>query len=73
MQGQRGGYVRVSTFEQNTQRQLNQVPVDRLFTDKASGKDAQRPELELKTFYVSNIALALAAPLAAQTTRDRTA
>ena len=46
MQGQRVGYVRVSTFEQNTQRQLDQVPVDRLFTDKASGKDAQRPELE---------------------------
>lgn len=46
MQGQRIGYVRVSTFEQNTQRQLDQVPVDRIFTDKASGKDAQRPELE---------------------------
>ncbi len=46
MQGQRIGYVRVSTFEQNTQRQLEQVPVDRIFTDKASGKDAQRPELE---------------------------
>ena len=46
MQGQRVGYVRVSTFEQNTQRQLDQIPVDRIFTDKASGKDAQRPELE---------------------------
>ncbi len=47
MQGQRIGYVRVSSFEQNPQRQqLEQVPVDRIFTDKASGKDAQRPELE---------------------------
>ena len=27
-------------------RQLEQVPVDQLFTDKASGKDTQRPELE---------------------------
>lgn len=46
MNGQRIGYVRVSTFEQNTQRQLEQVPVDRVFTDKASGKDVKRPELE---------------------------
>ncbi len=46
MQGQRIGYVRVSSFEQNPQRQLERVPVDRIFTDKASGKDAQRPEFE---------------------------
>ena len=46
MKGQRIGYVRVSTLEQNTERQLEQVPVDRIFTDKASGKDTQRPELE---------------------------
>lgn len=46
MQGQRIGYIRVSTFDQNTQRQLEQVAVDRTFTDKASGKDAQRPQLE---------------------------
>jgi hypothetical protein len=39
MAGQRIGYVRVSTFEQNAQRQLDEVAVDRLFTDKASGKD----------------------------------
>ena len=46
MQGQRIGYVRVSSFDQNPERQLEHVPVDRLFTDKASGKDTQRPELE---------------------------
>jgi len=46
VQGQRIGYIRVSTFEQNPQRQLEQVPVDRVFVDKASGKDAQRPQLE---------------------------
>ena len=28
------------------ERQLEHVQVDRLFTDKASGKDTQRPELE---------------------------
>ena len=46
MHGQRIGYVRVSSFDQNPERQLEQVTVDRLFTDKASGKDIQRPELE---------------------------
>jgi DNA invertase Pin-like site-specific DNA recombinase len=46
MLGQRIGYVRVSTFEQNTERQLENVHVDRVFTEKASGKDTQRPQLE---------------------------
>ena len=46
MHGQRIGYLRVSTFEQNPQRQLEGVQVARVFTDKASGKDTHRPELE---------------------------
>ena len=46
MHGHRIGYVRVSSFDQNPERQLDHVPVDRLFSDKASGKDRQRPELE---------------------------
>ncbi len=46
MQGQRVGYIRVSSFDQNPERQLEGVSVDRVFTDKASGKDTQRPELE---------------------------
>ena len=46
MRGQRIGYVRVSSLDQNPERQLEQVQLDRLFTDKASGKDMQRPELE---------------------------
>ena len=46
MKGQRIGYVRVSTTEQNTDRQLEGLPVDRVFTDKASGKDVRRPALE---------------------------
>jgi len=51
MKGQRIGYVRVSSFDQNPERQLEQVQVDRIFTDKASGKDTQRPQLEaLLTF-----------------------
>ena len=46
MQGQRIGYVRVSSFDQNPERQLEHVEVGRVFTDKASGKDTQRPELD---------------------------
>ena len=33
MHGQRIGYIRVSSFDQNPERQLEQVRVDRLFTD----------------------------------------
>ena len=51
MQGQRVGYIRVSSFDQNPERQLENVQLDRTFTDKASGKDTQRPQLEsLLTF-----------------------
>ena len=46
MDGQRIGYVRVSSFDQNPDRQLDGVPVARAFTDKASGKDTRRPELD---------------------------
>ncbi|MGE6323653.1 recombinase family protein, partial [Pseudomonas oryzihabitans] len=46
MHGQRIGYVRVSSFDQNPERQLEQIQVDKVFTDKASGKDTRRPELE---------------------------
>lgn len=44
--GQTVGYVRVSTFEQNESRQLDGLELDRVFVDKASGKDIKRPELE---------------------------
>lgn len=46
MTGQRIGYVRVSTLDQSTARQLDGVNVERVFEDKASGKDVNRPELE---------------------------
>ena len=52
MYGQRIGYVRVSSFDQHPERQLEQVQVDRLFTDTASGKDTQRPELEALLAFV---------------------
>jgi DNA invertase Pin-like site-specific DNA recombinase len=43
--GKRIGYQRVSTVDQNTDRQLDGVELDKVFTDKASGKDTNRPEL----------------------------
>jgi predicted site-specific integrase-resolvase len=46
--GQRVGYVRVSSQDQNEVRQLEGVELDKTFTDKASGKDAKRPQLEVR-------------------------
>ncbi len=41
------GYKRVSTIEQSTERQLVDVKCDRIFEDKLSGKDRNRPQLDL--------------------------
>ena len=49
------GYIRVSTEEQNTARQevlLRELGVDEVFIDKASGKNADRPELTRMMNYV---------------------
>ena len=50
------GYVRVSTEEQNTARQdvlMEKLSVERVFTDKASGKSrVARPELEKMMAFV---------------------
>ena len=46
MQGHRIGYVRVSSFDQSPERQLESIQVDKVFTDKASGRDTQRPQLD---------------------------
>jgi DNA invertase Pin-like site-specific DNA recombinase len=43
--GQRIGYIRVSSYDQNPDRQLDQLNLDKVFTDQASGKDADRPQL----------------------------
>jgi DNA invertase Pin-like site-specific DNA recombinase len=49
--GQHIGYIRVSSFDQNPERQLQDILLDKIFIDKASGKDVNRPELDaLKTF-----------------------
>lgn len=44
--GRQVGYIRVSSVDQNTGRQLDGLKLDRTFTEKASGKDTKRPELE---------------------------
>lgn len=46
MIGNRIGYIRVSSLDQNPERQLDGVALDRKFIDRASGKDVSRPELE---------------------------
>lgn len=45
----RVGYVRISTKEQNTARQdelMKSLEVEKVYTDKMSGKNTERPELQ---------------------------
>jgi len=44
--GQRVGYTRVSSLDQNLDRQLDGIALDKTFPDSVSGKDTQRPQLE---------------------------
>ena len=39
------GYIRVSSVDQNTDRQLTDIKLKKVFTDKCSGKDTDRPRL----------------------------
>ena len=43
---QRTAYVRVTSLDQNVDRQLEGLKVDRTLIDKASGKDTARPQLQ---------------------------
>jgi len=52
MTGKQIGYVRVSTTDQRTDRQLVGLELDRVFIDHASGKDSNRPQLEAMLAYV---------------------
>lgn len=40
------GYIRVSSVSQNVERQLDGLEFDYVFTDKLSGKDTKRPQLQ---------------------------
>ena len=51
-EGHRVGYVRVSSIDQNTDRQLEGIKLDKIFLDKASGRDSHREELEAMIDYV---------------------
>lgn len=46
MTSQRIGYIRVSSLDQNHERQLDGIHLDKVFTDKASAKDTNRPQLQ---------------------------
>src|SRR3954469_24840745 len=52
MLGQRIGYIRVSSLDQQVARQLEGIEVDKTFVDHASGKDAKRPQLDLLLSFV---------------------
>ena len=46
------GYVRVSSLDQNTARQLVGIKLDKIFEEKISGKDRKRTELEKMLSYI---------------------
>lgn len=46
MNGQKIGYIRVSASDQNVERQLDGMELDRVFTDRVSGKSTDRPQLQ---------------------------
>src|SRR5271154_7035619 len=50
--GKRVGYIRVSSIDQNTERQLEGMELDKTFTDKVSGKDVNRPQLKAALDYL---------------------
>jgi DNA invertase Pin-like site-specific DNA recombinase len=50
--GKRIGYVRVSSADQNDARQLDGVALSKIFTDKASGKNTDRPQLQAMLEFV---------------------
>jgi len=52
MKGVRVGYARVSSEDQNPDRQLDGVVLDKIFIDKVSGKDVNRPQLKLMLEFV---------------------
>src|ERR1700761_9055152 len=54
--GQRVGYLRVSSLDQNEVRQLEGLALNETFTDKTSGKDVKRPQLEAMQSFVAGSA-----------------
>ncbi|WP_302456253.1 recombinase family protein [Bilophila wadsworthia] len=52
MPGKDIGYIRVSSHDQNTARQLDGVHLDKVFEEHASGKNSDRPALQTCLDYV---------------------
>jgi len=48
----RVGYTRVSSEAQNLDRQLDGIALDKVFAEKVSGKNTQRPQLDQLVDYV---------------------
>ena len=46
------GYIRVSTVEQNTERQLSHLTLDKFFEEKVSAKTTNRPKLQELLNYI---------------------
>jgi DNA invertase Pin-like site-specific DNA recombinase len=51
MSGKRIGYIRVSTVEQNPERQLEGIELDKKFIEYASGTTTRRPLLQAMLLY----------------------
>ena len=54
----RVGYARVSTKEQNEARQIKafeEKGIEKIFLDKMSGKDANRPQLKAMLDYIRDV------------------
>lgn len=52
MTGKRIGYIRVSSVDQNIERQLEGIELDKTFIDKTSGRSTERPALQEMLSYV---------------------
>ncbi|CAO5682978.1 MAG: DNA-invertase hin [Holosporales bacterium] len=52
MTGKIIGYIRVSSIDQNIDRQKQDLIVDKLFIDRCSGKTIERPELKAMLDYI---------------------
>lgn len=50
--GQSVGYIRVSSIDQNIERQLDNLKLDKVFVDRMTGSVKERPELQRMLEYV---------------------
>ncbi len=46
MTNQRVGYIRITSYSQNCERQLDGIELSKSFKEIASGKDTNRPQLQ---------------------------